>query len=214
MAETYPIPTDPRFQDLTDRRFGRLLVVGYAGRIRRMTRWFCLCECGTKRIVLAGNLKRRKGTRSCGCLQRELTSACHRDHGLSHSPEYAVWSAMIHRCSSPLDKEYKRYGGRGITVSPRWIKSFEAFLADMGHRPSPKLTIDRINNDGHYEPENCRWTTMKENSRNNRRNRMITHHGQTKCLAEWAELYHLKPQTISRRLARGWSVERAFTELV
>ncbi|MHB8815449.1 MAG: hypothetical protein ACYDAE_19565 [Steroidobacteraceae bacterium] len=134
-------------------------------------------------------------------------------HGMSRGskdatpPTYLSWQRMKSRCLNPNDKDYRHYGGRGIRVCERWLK-FENFLADMGERPAG-TQLDRRENNGHYEPGNCRWITKKQNSRNRRRSVMVTVDGVTRCAAEWAELKGLPLETVSARLKRGWSAERA-----
>jgi hypothetical protein len=130
-----------------------------------------------------------------------------RTHGKSHTAESRVWKGMIQRCTNPKRRGWERYGGRGITVCERWRASFADFLADMGARPSPKHSIDRIDNDGHYEPANCRWATKHEQGSNTRAvTRMLD--GKPISLRGMAELSGLHVRTIRYRLARGWSVER------
>lgn len=131
-------------------------------------------------------------------------------HGLTYKiPEYGIWAAIKRRCHNPNALDYPRYGGRGITVCDRWKDSFETFLADMGRRPSNTHQIDRIDNQGPYSPENCRWISAKENSRNRRSNTLLTYKGETKTLAEWSEICNIKPATICMRLYRSkWSIEK------
>lgn len=126
-------------------------------------------------------------------------------------PLYKVWQAMIGRCHNPRNKKYRHYGGRGIEVCRRWRESFPAFKADIGQRPSPRHSIDRKDNDGHYEPSNVRWATPAEQNRNSRRNHLLTFRGQTKPLTDWATGMGLSPGTLRARLVRGWSVEVALT---
>ncbi len=144
-------------------------------------------------------------TRSCGCLRRT--------HGLIQTREYGAWEGLRNRCNNPTNHAYRRYGGRGIKVCERW-DSFENFLADMG--PSPDgMSIDRIDNNGPYSPENCKWSTSKEQNRNRRDNRLITYKGQTKCLAEWAESTGISADTLGVRLDKlDWPIECALTKPV
>lgn len=134
-------------------------------------------------------------------------------HGCTGTYEHGIWLQMKQRCLDPNNAAYDRYGGRGIKVCDRWLNSFEAFLDDMGPRPTG-LTIDRINNNGHYEPTNCRWTTYREQRLNSRSVRLLTFNGETRCLTDWARITGIGECTIFYRLQRGWSVERALTEPV
>lgn len=167
----------------------------------------CRCDCGDVRVYRLYSL-RNGNTRSCGCLMEE--SGYH-VHGGSGLPEYVVWCSLRHRCSNPNDAGWKNYGGRGIKVCERWEKSFEAFLEDMGRRPSDKHSIDRFpNNDGDYEPGNCRWATAKEQQRNTRRNYRVFYNGETKCIAEWADQYGVSQPILYTRLVKlGWPFEEA-----
>jgi hypothetical protein len=128
------------------------------------------------------------------------------------SPEYRIWGGIKTRCLNTADPAYPRYGGRGIVICDTWRDNFETFLADMGRRPSPDHSIDRIDNDGPYSPDNCRWATRMEQGRNQRTNRLITFNGETKCMREWADVTGLTEGALYRRLQHGWSVERALTE--
>lgn len=159
--------------DLTGQRFGRLEVVAFA-RVNRSRNacWLCRCDCGKERVV-SGHELRRGRTSSCGCWRSAVKILLNLKHGHkragSETPEYRAWHSMISRCTNPKLEAWKYYGGRGITVCDRWKNSFEAFLADMGPRPSPNLSIDRFpNNDGNYEPGNCRWATRSEQRANQR----------------------------------------------
>lgn len=134
-------------------------------------------------------------------------------HGLSYAPEYRAWQTMRLRCTVPTNPAYKDYGGRGIKVCERWLKSPKAFIEDMGPKPSPKHELDRWpNNDGNYEPGNCRWATRSENDRNRRNNRLIECGGETLTLIAWAERSGVQPGTIKERMDRGWPAERAIFE--
>lgn len=150
-------------------RFGRLKVLAFAGRVGRRLTWQCHCDCGT--IIAVRNDHLRGGnTKSCGCLQRENTKVANRTHGNHKAPEYGVWDSMLSRCRRETHKQYHDYGGRGIKVCARWDE-FAAFFANMGARPSPTHTLDRIDNTKGYEPGNCRWATRVEQSRNCRKRR-------------------------------------------
>lgn len=133
-----------------------------------------------------------------------------RIHGLSNSPEYISWTNMKKRCSSNTPHTYYRYKKRGIKVCDRWKNSFTAFYEDMGKRPSLRHSIDRIDNDGNYCPENCRWATWEEQARNRSSNHYITYNGQKKSLAEWCEIFELSYTAVHQRLVSGWSVHKAF----
>ncbi len=135
-------------------------------------------------------------------------------HNGCNRPEYVCWQQMNSRCFNPRNRCFPRYGGRGVTVCDRWRHDFAAFLADMGPRPSPKHSIDRIDNSGPYSPENCRWATLTEQNRNKRTNRLLTFHGETLPLSAWAERLGMPENTIRNRLRRGWSDERTLTEPV
>lgn len=143
-------------------RFGRLVLVRRDGQ-----RWHMRCDCGTDAMVLASNV-RRGATTSCGCARRDLSSARAKTHGLSKHWLYKRWAEMIFRCTNPKCDKFEFYGGRGIKVCDRWLGGFEPFLEDMGAPPTRAHSIDRINNDGDYEPSNCRWATKVEQMKNRR----------------------------------------------
>lgn len=150
--------------DISNQRFGKLFVLC---RIKGR-RWQCICDCNQYCVVYSYDLKSGH-TKSCGCLRREKTGEKRRTHGLSNKiPEYGTWKEIKKRCYNPKHQDYHNYGARGIAVCNRWLNSFEMFYADMGSKPSPSHSIDRINVDGNYEPSNCRWATPKE-QRNNQR---------------------------------------------
>ncbi len=203
-----------RKDDLTGQRFGRLVAIAPAGQARRgRALWECRCDCGSMARVDI-SLLRNKHTRSCGCLHRERAEQLNLSHGQARVgkklPVYNCWVAMHARCRNPHDPDY---GGRGIRVCERWT-SYEAFLADMGERPSPRHSIDRANTNGDYSPENCHWATKTTQSRNRRNTILLTRGGVTRPLAEWAELLGLKYMTIHRRLRLGLSHADALAPLL
>lgn len=192
------------FQDLTGLQFGRLTVLERAAvtpKSGKPSLWLCKCKCGAMRQVLRPNLLSGK-TVSCGCYAREAATR----HGYTRprTPEYRAWDAIKERCCNPLHRFYSHYGARGILICDRWRDDFTAFLGDVGRRPSPEHSIDRIDNNCGYEPGNVRWATTTEQGRNRRNNRVIEAFGLRLCLSEWAERYGLRSDTIARRLELGW----------
>lgn len=207
----------PVKHNLTGRIFGRWVVLReaepklYGGKPTRQ--WLCCCLCGVERVLKQGVLLRGTSTQCNKCGHGDCG-------GLSklHRREYTSWRGAKSRCTDPRDRGWRNYGGRGISVCDRWmygesgISAFACFVVDMGPRPSPKHSLDRINNDGNYEPGNCRWATLKQQHRNTRRTRFLTVGSITKCVRAWAEEYGIDSRQIHMRLNRGWSVEDAITK--
>jgi hypothetical protein len=157
-----------RLIDLTGKVFGDLTVVTRAESAKGgEARWLCQCSCGGSTTATSSNLRRGQ-TVSCGCAVAKFNRAFRTTHGGRNTPEYEIWRSMIKRCENPNHHAYARYGGRGINVHPEWRTSFAAFLRDVGRRPSQDLSLDRINNDGDYEPGNVRWATAKQQANNRR----------------------------------------------
>lgn len=198
-----------RMVDLTGQRFGRLVVACRAPSSKGV-RWFALCDCGESVNVLPGNLKNGH-TQSCGCLAQE--SRRQGKHGKCQSSEYKSWAGMLERCRRPACPAYRYYGARGIVVCERWIE-FAAFYEGMGPKPSPKHSIDRIDNSGNYEPGNCRWATQTEQANNKRSNVILTHDGLSLTVREWAERTGIKEMTLGHRISAGWPVHKALTKPV
>jgi hypothetical protein len=207
------------FVDLAGRRFG-LWVVGVRASNTKQgsARWYCQCDCGANGIVTAGNLH-NGGSTGCGCTKPAKVIAGNTTHGHTsggaQSSEYGTWCSMIQRCINPKVQYFAHYGGRGITVCNRWCKSFEDFIADMGPRPSPQHSLDRFpDNDGNYEPGNCRWATQSEQARNRRNNVIVDFNGELRPIVEWAERFNLDSGVLRYRLHRGWPIEKALTKPV
>lgn len=196
--------------NLKDKSFGRLTVLKRSTSSKHgKTRWLCRCICGKLETVIGSSLT-QGCTESCGCLQIERAKASNYKHGLINTGEYRAWFSMKARCSNPSNTSYKNYGGRGVSVCDRWFNSFENFVQDMGLKPSSLYTLDRIRNNGNYEPKNCRWSTKTEQANNTRRNRNISIGGKTKTLAMWCKGQGLKYDTVWNRISNlGWSIEIA-----
>lgn len=202
--------------DLTGQRFGRLVVLERAENSKRgNTRWKCKCDCGNERVI-EGNALRREHTKSCGCRAKEVAKSINTTHSESYTRLYRIWSQMIQRCTNPKQKRYPDYGGRGITICEEWKHSYIAFrnwaMANGYDENAPKgqCTIDRIDNDRGYSPDNCQWTTITEQNRNKRNLHYVTINSETKPVAEWCKQYNLSHQTVHSRLRNGRTPEEAF----
>lgn len=197
--------------DITGRRFGELIVIRPdPSPGRKNLHWLCRCDCGETKSIRGAHL-RNGHIVSCGCKTSRLISSSKTSHGKSHLPEYGVWVAMKRRCQDPSDRAFKHYGGRGIFLSPEW-EDFEAFLYDMGRRPSDRHSIERLDNDGPYSPENCVWAIKHQQVRNTRSSRLHSAFGQCRSLVDWfpegkGAAYH----TARKRLSLGWCNECAIT---
>lgn len=199
--------------NLEGKRFSRLVVQRQDG-VKRfpcgssVTTWLCACDCGNHVTVLGPALK-SGNTKSCGCLRGQSNITHGQARHETRPKEYRIWQAMLNRCRNSSVPSYERYGGRGINVCSRWAK-FENFIADMGDCPEG-CSIDRIDNDGDYCPDNCTWSTRTEQARNKYNNRVIEFQGQSKLLCEWAEGLGMDQSSLRERLDK-WPLERALTE--
>jgi hypothetical protein len=170
--------------------------------------YLCRCSCGTERVVASADLSWGR-SKSCGCINNRSPKLGPKEqHGMSSSPEFNVWRSMLNRCRVPTNKVYQHYGGRGISVCDRWT-SFEAFFEDMGPRPSAKHTIERIDNNGNYCPENCQWVTMQVQQNNRRNNVRLTLQGRTQTQTQWSMELGIPLSTIRHRKKKGMSDEDA-----
>jgi hypothetical protein len=198
-------------KDITGQRFCRLVALGPIGREKDgKLIWCCRCDCGTITNVRGSALG--SNTQSCGCQRREKATRNHTTHGMSGESTHSTWSTMIQRCTNPHNRKYPRYGGRGIEVYAEWRHDFQAFHDHVSRLPNygePNHTLDRIDNDGNYEPGNVRWADPITQRRNNRNLTLLTFNGETQCLTDWAEQTGIDRRTIMKRIRRGWTIERA-----
>lgn len=204
----------PSWQDLTGNTFNNWTVLEYEGkshpygikRKRTSDKWKCRCACGKVSSVYGSALKYGE-SKSCGCVK--ITR--HYDYKPSLNTEFVTWKGMKGRCYNQNSDAYADYGGRGIVICDRWM-TFENFLADMGKKPSPDLTIERIDNNGNYEPGNCIWATRVKQGRNTRRNHVLLFSGEAKPISQWAQERGIAYGTLSSRICRyGWPIEQALT---
>lgn len=204
----------PNAIDLTGKRFGRLSVTRRDGSKtypsgKTSTAWLCVCDCGNSHRTTKGALM-SGSSKSCGCFQREDLSARRRARalGLSNTKVYHAWVGMISRTSDIRDIGWRNYGGRGITVCEKW-KSFLEFYNDMGEPPTSRHSLGRKDNEKGYFKDNCRWETQKEQTRNTRRNVILTVNGESKCAQDWSAVSGVKAGLIRARVKAGWNHSKA-----
>lgn len=206
--------------DLTGQRFGRLTVLCRSGGHNHQVLWLCKCDCGQTTSITGGNLK-SGNTKSCGCLNREASSARMKlqrhdkgADGHTYTRLYRIWRGLMNRCFNVADSGYDRYGGRGIKCCAEWTvwDVFREWAISTGYRDS--LTLDRIDNDGPYNPNNCRWANIYQQNNNKRNNHFLCCFGEKHTVAQWSRITGIKPTTIRQRVTRGWPIERALTEPV
>lgn len=197
--------------DLTGKRFGKLLVRYEAPRRGRYTRmWLCTCDCGADRVVNHSHLQ-NGNTRSCGsksCKVNKGTTTHGQARRNAGTTEYRIWRSMKTRCDNPAAASFKHYGGRGIVVCTEWNNSFERFLADMGPRPSPEHTLDRIDTNGPYSRANCQWATLKQQVENKRNRIWLIYQGKSMLLVDAAKIAGVKYRTAVERFHRGVPIDR------
>lgn len=189
-------------------RFGKLTVVQPTGKIDRLV---CLCDCGNQKIARLSHL-RAGSVKSCGCLLVTRPKEVHGTYLASRTPEYKAWDGMVRRCTIAHHPAFALYGGRGIIVCGRWLGAggFGNFLDDMGPRVDG-ASLDRVDNEAGYSPENCEWSNRVKQANNRRTNKLFTHDNQTKTLAEWAAVTGVSDNTMRERLKSGWTIERTLS---
>ena len=202
-------------RDITGLKFGRLTAIALH-HIKEDTTckrhfWAFKCDCG-KECIIAKHAVTSSHTQSCGCLHKEITSQKNGTHHLANTSIYNVYLTIKARCFNSSNKSFKDYGGRGITVCDEWKNDFKAFYDwAMANGYKEGLSIDRIDVNGNYEPDNCRWSNRKVQARNKRNNHLIEFHNEIKCLMEWCEIYKINRKTVKNRLERGWKLGEALT---
>lgn len=205
-------------KDITGQKFGRLTAVSHSGKNKHNhSLWLCKCDCGNTKIVELSSLTKNR-TRSCGCLDKEahILRPNRKTHGMCGTRIHRIWKVMKNRCLNPNTPDYKRwYGGRGVTVCEEWKNSFQAFYEwAMANGYNDTLSIDRIDENGNYEPSNCRWADATTQARNTRQVVPITYKGETHCLAEWAEILNIPVHVLRQRKHHGWTIEKMFEQPV
>ena len=201
-------------KEMSGLRFGQLTVIEYSETRNGQAYWLCKCDCGNK-IVARANHLRTGNIKSCGCLRGKV-NANRSKHGLSYSRIYNTYYGMVKRCNLPSNASFSRYGGRGIKICDEWLdksNGFNNFLEwALSHGYSETLTLDRIDVNGNYSPENCRWVTPKVQANNRSSNVIIEYNSESHTMSEWAEITGISQQAIASRLRKGWSVQRTLTQ--
>lgn len=191
-----------KISNLAGKVFGRLTVIGYVGN----GKWETHCQCGSTQSTTTQNLSSGK-TKSCGCLQRELAKKAKTTHGGKGTKAHSIWQGIVQRCKNPNTKQWKDYGGRGITLCQEW-ETYEGFVLDMGQPPAGHC-IERVNNAIGYTKENCKWATRKEQQNNRRNTTVLSYLGEKKTLIDWADIAGITTGTLRSRISNSWPVEEA-----
>lgn len=197
--------------DLTGMRFDRWQVEGLDPASGKVKYWFCVCDCGGRKRVFGGDLKRRM-SKSCGCLSKESRTERMTTHGMARHPAYRSWINAKGRCENPENDNYPIYGGRGIEMCRRWSESFDAFWEDMGETWQSGLSIDRIDANGNYEADNCRWATPLEQANNRRTNMIIDTPKGPMNVTQAAAAFGMNRNALAGRIRAGWPTEELFTQ--
>lgn len=198
--------------DLEDKKFGRLTVLFPVGSLNGRKYWLCQCDCGNEVCVITNHLTSGK-TQSCGCYAKERATEANIKHGMRHSRIYNIYCGMKQRCYNKNNHKFKNYGGRGVTICSEWLDDFMSFYNwAMENGYTETLTIERIDVDGNYEPSNCKWIKMSEQSQNKTCNRFVEFNGETKILSEWCNELGVSYKTAYSRLCYGIPVDKIFAK--
>lgn len=209
----YTTEKSRRKLDMIGHRYGQLVVMADSLRTTRLTRFcICKCDCGNEKHIRAGDLRSGRA-KSCGCMIKSAVTKRNTTHGHALTgkctTEFRAWTGMLSRCYNSNRERYKNYGGRGITVCDRWLTSFENFYSDLGPKPSPQYSLDRIDNNGNYEPSNCHWATKEQQARNKSNTTLLEWEGKQVKLLELCESFGVKIATVRERLTAGWPIKKA-----
>ena len=197
-------------KDITGLRAGKLVVVE-RDRTTQKNFWIVKCDCGKVKSYFRGHLTAGR-VDNCGCSTTEKRSQSRKTHGETNTRLFKIWNGMVNRCTNKNNQSYKNYGGRGIQICQEWLDKYENFRDwALAHEYSEKLSIDRIDNNGSYSPENCRWVTQKEQANNTRCNHIISFNGESHTVAEWSKIINFPRWTIINRIKYGWSIEKILT---
>jgi len=193
-------------KDLTGQRFGKLVVIG-KDTTKPKNYWIVKCDCGNTKSVFRGHLTAHR-IDNCGCMTFERRSRINKTHGETKIRLFKIWNGMMNRCNNKNNRSYKKYGGRGIVVCEEWHKYINFRDWSLSHGYNDNLSIDRIDVNGNYCPENCRWATTKQQANNRRNTRYFTYNNETHTISEWAEILNINPEALQTRIKNKWSMER------